>query len=104
MNSMKSKIAFSYLLTTLVFLFCKISKKFENFKAQTSLMTTDTNGQIVNITTTQSNIECFNECIKLPQCVTATKLPDKTDNCLMKSNHDRFVVSPHSNQVIRVNG
>lgn len=67
-------------------------------------MTTDTNGQIVNITTTQSNIECFNECIKLPQCVTATKLPDKTDNCLMKSNHDRFVVSPHSNQVIRVNG
>lgn len=67
-------------------------------------MTTDTNGQIVNITTAQSNLECFNECIKVSKCVTVTKLPERVDNCLMKGKYDRLIVSPQSNQVARVNG
>lgn len=67
-------------------------------------MGTDTNGQVVNITTTKTNLECFSACIREPQCVTATKLPEKFDNCLMKAGHDRLIVSPHSNQVIRING
>lgn len=45
----------------------------------------DTNGEVLNITTVRTNFECFNECIKNPFCQTAISLAERDENCKLIS-------------------
>ena len=65
-------------------------------------MSSDTNGQMLNITTTKSSYECFNECIKNPLCASATCLSHKKFNCYLKSKYDLYKFPPIDAEIVRI--
>jgi lipopolysaccharide biosynthesis glycosyltransferase len=73
-------------------------------KAQARRFISDTNGQLLNITTTKSNYECFNECIKNSQCLTALRIIDQKYNCYLKTKYELYKNIPMDAEVFRVLG
>lgn len=71
-------------------------------EAQFHEFVSDTNGQILNVTTVKSNYECYNLCIRNPICATATMLSRKGFNCFLKSKYDSYRNPPIDSEIIRI--